>query len=357
MSGSARRHTGEDLLAAVQRLDSVLAQDPDRAVDVLVEEVRRLTGTEFVMFTMVEEIDGVLSQHATRVSVSEDNAVDIAAGDHWRWADSACIRMLREGVTYTPDFQADHPDHALAARLGIRGFLSVPVLGATGDHVAAVLCSVDSRGVVIPDDVLALVRVLTASAVAPLVRAWGARAADADERASADAAVEVAAQVRRGQDEVGNSLAVAMGWLEVLAEDGASPGAGTALRRLAGVEGSVTDVLRRVHDAGVGRSAHRPVDLAATLREAIGADVTVTGADEAWVLAHRTHLSDFLTGAAGSLAHEVVVTDDAVVVPLVGDAALTTAALLVMDASGGQIAEHERRAAVAWARTAQVAVP
>lgn len=360
MAESAPATTADDLLQALRRIDAALAGEPGNAVVALVEEVRRLTGSELVMFTLVEEIDGELHQHAVWVSASEDNAVAIAPGDHWRWDESACIQMLRDHTNYTPDFVADHPGHALATRLGIKGFLSVPVLAPAGDRVSGVLCAVDSRGVVIPDDALAVVRVLTAGAVAPLLRAWGAQDSEASLRASGDAAYDLVSDLRRTQDQVGNSLAVALGWLHVLAEDEslgpAASGARAALRRLEGAQVAVASLLRDVHAAAIGTVGRLPVDLVAEVRVAFGpAAGGLTG--EVWVLANRVRLSDFLRAAGGSLMAEVVVRGEVALVPFAPGAAITTASLLALDTSGGRVADAGGRPAAAWPRTTPVARP
>jgi hypothetical protein len=176
------------------------------------------------------------------------------------------------------------------------------------------------------------------------------------ERSDA-ALLETLAQVRAAQDEVGNSIAVVLGWLRMMpapAADGTRGGIQIAIRRLEETQATVATLLRRTAETALAEHASDPVNITAILR---GLGHAVGDASDAWVLANRTHLATFLTMSADIVDHEPACTPETWSLPLRGPGLLTTTLLTALTASGGSLATHATAQSVQWRRTASPPAP
>ena len=347
-------------LAALLRVDECLVRAPEEVLPVLVDEVLRITGGELAMFTTMEAVAGELRQRVEYVSRREDSAVAISPGNHWPWVQSACAEMLASGTQYLRDFQVDRPGHRWAELLNLRGFLSIPVMDPSGTQVVAGVCAADSQPMELDDEVLAVVRMLTTAATAPLLgsisREEGRRTALRVD-ASALGMLEL---VRRAQDEIGNSMGVAVGRIR-LAADAHDAGydrgdrqqhLDAALKRLERLTTSLATTFWEMREAAVTGAVLTPVELTAAVAGAgRGPTLRAPYGQEVWALAQEHRLLRVIQEVGGSLTGEVVCRDGLVILPVTSGAALTTTSLLDLEASGGRVTQHGRLPALGWAAT------
>ncbi len=169
------------------------------------------------------------------------------------------------------------------------------------------------------------------------------------------ALLETLAEVRSAQDQVGNSIAVVLGWLRMIASpktDEAVGGIQIAIRRLEETQAIVAALLRRTTEAAIAEHASDPVNVSAILREGDRERDEHPAADsDQWVLANRTHLVTFLTHAADIVDPEPVLADESWSLALRGPGLLTTALLTGLAASGGSLATDVSGQSVQWRRT------
>lgn len=83
--------------------------------------------------------------------------------------DSLCHRMLAIGVSHTSDAPSEpaYQDCAVAAELGIRSYVGVPVRNSAG-VVVATLCGIDRNGVAVSDEAIEVLRQLAEVVAAQL---------------------------------------------------------------------------------------------------------------------------------------------------------------------------------------------
>jgi diguanylate cyclase (GGDEF)-like protein len=112
----------------------------DRLIRSLLAELQRITGLETTYLTRIEWAAAL--QHITHVH--NTGAIDIPEGLSVDWSDTICRRALEEGVRYTDDVPTVFPDSEAGRELGVRTYLSVPLIGPAGT-VEGTLCGVSAR--------------------------------------------------------------------------------------------------------------------------------------------------------------------------------------------------------------------
>ena len=350
------------MLGATRRIQSALLADFETAIEAVLGEIRDLTGFEAVMLTLLSDRAGVPTQRAAMISIDPSSTLPLDTVQEWDWADGLCARMLAAGLTYTPGFTDAFPGHPVAMQLSVRGYLSLPVRADADGRVVATLCAMNSRDVAVSEDALSFSTFLAAAASALVTRELARReAAVAAERIDA-ALLGTLQSVREAQDQVGNSIAVVLGWLRLLGSGdadgtGAPGGIQIATRRLEEAQTSIAELLRRTAATALHDYATDRVNASAVLRD-LGDPFANANADpdpdpdpdprDVWVLANRTYLSAFLALAAHGLGGRPLVAGDAWLVPFVDAGLLTTSSLLTLNASGGSIVGHAAGQAARW---------
>ena len=229
--------------------------------------------------------------------------------------------------------------------------LQFPVASVDGPFTAGSVWLADPEGQALSDEGLAEVDVLATAASAFVLREAAVRARQRHAAQADPALMETLQAVRRAEDQVGNSIAVVLGWLRMWSQgagDAPLGGVQIAIRRLEEVQGVIADLLRTTAAGAIKEHARDIVSIAAALREA-GLDDLARGED-VLVLGNRGHLTDFLITAGPSLATTAVVTPDAWLVPFDRPDQLSSASMLSLQASGGTMAMHQRGQAAAWER-------
>jgi hypothetical protein len=279
----------DDLIAAAQRVDESLGGDDASAVSTMLEEITRTTGMEAVL-------------------LSPDDA-----------------------VTPTPTF-------------------SVPVAVGPEARVVAIIHGIDRVGVEPDAERLSFAHFLASVCATAVARDRAGDQENARSQRSDEVLLETLQKVRAGQDEVGNSLAVVLGWLRMLdgsstSGEGSVGGMGIAIRRLEESQAAIAQLLRKVAAAAVTEHASDPVNVSAILRE-LGR--TTTEGPDTWILANRTHLREFLESAADALGPEPTTAEDSWSLGFRDPGLLTTKLLMRLTASGGSLATRGRAQAAEW---------
>ncbi|MBK9740843.1 MAG: hypothetical protein IPO93_15405 [Actinobacteria bacterium] len=320
----------------------------------ILDEIRAVTGSQLVLLTVLDERDGVTLERVTALSGAADQPFPLTLDTEWPWADGASCAMLEAATTSTPDFRAQFPTSTFLAGHRLAGYLSVPVLSATGDRVVAIIAALHSTATPLPLDVLVAARRLIAAAESLVLRDVARRDAAATARRVDEELLTTLSDVRQAQDQVGNSIAVVLGWLRLLADstpqDGTSPGGiQIAVRRLEEAQASIAELLRRTSVRALADHASDMVNASAISRAAGRASARGIGPD-VWVRANATHLGAFLADCAEVLSDDEVVTSDAWIVSFLEPGLVTTASLLTLHASGGTLVSREGTQAARWTR-------
>lgn len=123
--------------------DSVsTAEDLETLTRPLLELLELVTGLESTYLTRVDQTRGVQHvQYARNIG-----SMQIAEGLSVPWDDSLCKRSLASGRSFTDDVSACWGDSEAARQLGIRTYLSQPVLGLDGG-LYGTLCAASDRQV------------------------------------------------------------------------------------------------------------------------------------------------------------------------------------------------------------------
>ena len=298
------------------------------SVMALLDGLRSATGCRVAALTVLEEVDAI-AVHDVILASCDDSAAPLL--------DTLASRA------WTP------PDDAASSNRE----LCFPVLGADGTTIVGSVMLLDPAGPPPTAETMESVRLLATAASTAVLRESALRERRRADSEADPALIETLLAVRRAEDQVGNSLAVVLGWLRVMSDSADSPSGGVhiAIRRLEEAQAVVAELLRTTARTAIDEHARRPVSMTAVLREA-GLDPLApqSGAD-VHVLANRAHLVTFLTTTSPMLASEAVVTADSWLVPLSRPDQLGSAGLLALHASGGTLTSHLGGQAAAWSRT------
>jgi hypothetical protein len=224
------------------------------------------------------------------------------------------------------------------------------VLLGPDDHVAAIICGLDHGSGPIDEDRLAFARLLAESGAAMIAHEVSRQDVEDGTRRSDALLLETLEFVRSSQDQVGNSLAVVLGWLRLVSgpkNDGPLGGIQVAIRRLEEAQATVAELLRRTTEAALQEHASDPVNVSDLLRE-LGRR-TDDGPD-IWIRGNRTFLSGFLTAAGAAISREAVLTPRAWTLPFRDAGLLTTSLVLSLIASGGRLTTIGPAQAAEWPR-------
>ncbi len=161
---------------------------------------------------------------------------------------------------------------------------------------------------------------------------------DADLRATLD-------RVRHAENEVGNALGVVLAWLRMQADRPGALDGGlqVAIRRLEESQASVASLMHDVAAAAVRRCARDPLPVTDLFPDLAGHE-----ARHQVVLANRTHLLRFVEQLGPALAADPVVTDHALLLPVLEPGRLGTEDLASLQASGGELVMHGPGPAASW---------
>jgi diguanylate cyclase (GGDEF)-like protein/PAS domain S-box-containing protein len=139
-AGDGPAEVDEEVMAAVARAVAAGGPGIDRARPLLAE-LAALTGMESAYLTRIDLDEGVQTVVAAHNS---SGTFGIAEGSVVPWADTLCRRALAAGTRQSDDVGADFPDCSVAADLGLRTYVMVPVTGPTGALVGT-LCAAGSQ--------------------------------------------------------------------------------------------------------------------------------------------------------------------------------------------------------------------
>ncbi|MDQ4024499.1 MAG: EAL domain-containing protein [Actinomycetota bacterium] len=115
----------------------------------LLSELQRLTGLDTTYLTRVDR-----AREAQHVTHSRNTAMlDIPEGLTVAWSDTLCRRALEQGISYTDDVPSSFPDSEAAAMLGLRTYVTVPLVNADGD-LEGTLCGASRNRVALGPETL-----------------------------------------------------------------------------------------------------------------------------------------------------------------------------------------------------------
>lgn len=106
----------------------------------LLAELQRLTVLETTYVTRVDWGDAL--QQVTHAR--NTGTLDISEGLSVNWSDTLCRQALEQGVNYTDDVLATFPRSDAAEALGIRTYVSVPLISSTG-RIEGTLCGASTE--------------------------------------------------------------------------------------------------------------------------------------------------------------------------------------------------------------------
>jgi len=132
--------------------------DANRAVVPVGERLRPLLGE-------LERLTGLESTYVTRIDWERDeqeitvahnaSALVVPEGLRVTWSDSLCRRALDGGPRYTADVPSTYPESGAARELGLRTYVSVPVVGSE-QEVVGTLCGASRAVVELSESTLAV---------------------------------------------------------------------------------------------------------------------------------------------------------------------------------------------------------
>lgn len=346
----------ERVVAASQRIHAGLALSRTEGIAVTLDQLRDLADARCAILTHLVEADGIAFERVAACSWDGVGDPILTVGDSWPWTEGpTCALLAGTGLRYEPDFSAVLPGNPFLRRCAITGVVTLPITAPENDRVVAAIVILDPRALDADDrEVLGL---LGAVGGAVVVADLAHRAAESYRDRVDLELLSTLDEVRDTQDQVGNSIAVVLGWLRLLAnssnaanpESGPPGGIQIAIRRLEEAQASIAELLRRTASAALRDHADDPVNASAVSR-AVGR----AGGEppDIWVRANARHLATFLTEAAQMLSPRELITQDAWIVPFVRDGLVTTSSLSALHASGGAIVSVDGTQAAQWPRTA-----
>lgn len=356
MGASPNEPTVAWVVAASRAIHEGLARGHAEAIAATLDELRQMAGSPCAALTHVEVTDGVAMERVDAVSTAEAAGPRLTVGDVWPWADGPTSALLvSDGLRYEPDFARRFPRSPFLRRCAVGGLLVLPITAPEDDRVIAAIVILDPRP--LDADEQQVLRLVGAAGAAIVVADLAHEAVEA-HRAMADRELLATLdEVRETQDQVGNSIAVVLGWLRLLAtsaststaEAGPPGGIQIAIRRLEEAQASIAELLRRTASTALRDHADEAVNASEVCRSVgrLGGEPP-----DVWVRANGRHLATFLSQAAEMLSPRELLTADAWIVPFARDGLVTTSSLSALHASGGAIVSVDGTQAAQWPRTA-----
>jgi hypothetical protein len=334
----------------------------DLQVSSLLDEIRSRSGSDVAFLTVLHESHGHQAERVALISAapSGDLGLPIAIGLEWPWHEGASSALLSVDLTYTPAFTARFPDSRFLAGSRITGVFAFPILAASDDRVIATVTAVSTRDGHLGADVVEHLALLAAAASASVIRDVARTEAEATA-AHVDAdLMRTLEDVRASQDQVGNSIAVVLGWLRMLADSGSSTtapgGIQIAIRRLEEAQSSIGELLRRTSVGALRDHANDLVN-ASAVAQSVGRLPSNEVGPDVWIRANATHLATFLADSAAALDPDAIIAPDAWLVPFLEPGLITTSSLLTLHASGGSVVSHGGRQTARWVRAVPPVTP
>jgi diguanylate cyclase len=146
-AGAAAEASGMDApgpLALAGDHDELALEDLTRR---LLELLGRVTGLQSTYLTTIDWEAGF-----QRILYARNaGALDIPEGLEVAWSDTLCRRALENGPLYTTEVPSAFPDSDAARALGLRTYMTVPVIGPAGE-VFGTVCGVDARRIEVDAD-------------------------------------------------------------------------------------------------------------------------------------------------------------------------------------------------------------
>lgn len=344
------------VVAASQRIHASLDVGRAEAIAVTLDELRDLADARCAILTHLDEVDGIAVERVAARSWDGVGGPILNVDDTWPWSvGPTCALLAGETLRYEPDFPGHFSASPFLRVCAITGIVTLPITAPEDDRIVAAIVIVDPRP--LDDDDCEVLRLLGTVGGAVVVADLAHRAAEA-HRARVDLELlGTLDEVRDAQDQVGNSIAVVLGWLRLLAnssnaanaESGPPGGIQIAIRRLEEAQASISELLRRTASTALRDHADDPVNASAVSR-AVGR--TSSEPPDIWVRANARHLATFLADAAETLSPRELITQDAWIVPFARDGLVTTSSLSALHASGGAIVSVDGTQAAQWRRTA-----
>ena len=266
-------------------------------------------------------------------------------------ASAAVLNVAATGLPGTPILLS----YPAAADLHLSpDVLAIPVRTGSAVGVDASLAVVDARAVPLTGE-----RALTMDLVADFAGVLVSRhLADCRSIARADHAVDRLGRhvtsATAVQDTTGNGIAVALGWLDALAQgrvpdDQRDRVMSSITRRLGLVQSTVNDLLDETAGLLLEELDLASVDIAEAWRTIHRQPVTVRGTAGPLALSHRPSLIRFLTAASPLLVPDVLADTQLVRVPMLDATRLTSEGRLFLRASGGTLLQRAGGVSASWA--------
>ncbi len=153
----------------------------------LLQLVQHLTGMETSFITAIDWKD----QHQDVLLSLNTGAIQVAEGNRVDWKNSLCRSMLLAGMSHSDEVATQVPGAEVAAALGIRSFLAVPIL--VDDTAIGTVCGASGHPVNLSEHQVRSMQ-LIADSVQQLVKAEIARLrAESDAGRALDEAIDARA--------------------------------------------------------------------------------------------------------------------------------------------------------------------
>lgn len=141
-SGFAHAVSGDEPAVADSEHARQSAGRQERLIRTLLGELQRVTGLETTYLTTIDWDEEM--QHITHAR--NTGTIEIPEGLAVEWSSTVCRRALERGVPYTDDLPATFPDVPAGRELGLKTYISVPLLDG-GGALQGTLCGASSKRV------------------------------------------------------------------------------------------------------------------------------------------------------------------------------------------------------------------
>lgn len=179
----------------------------------LLDLLHRLTGLEATYLTEVRASEG---KQAILVSDSR-GAIALPEGLTAPWHDTLCYRAMAAGRRSTSDVERDLPGSTVAKALGLKTYVSVPVIG-TNNQLMGTLCAADGRSVEVPAQVIDVMGLLARLIADQWERDRAYTAAVRRAREAEERLRERATFLAVAEHKLMSPLALVRGWCDFLAD-------------------------------------------------------------------------------------------------------------------------------------------
>jgi signal transduction histidine kinase len=177
----------------------------------LLRAMEAATGLESTYLTAIDEERGI-----QRILFAHNaGSIRISEGLEVRWEDTLCRRALASGVHHTTDVPSLWPGSHSAEELGLRSYITAPIVLADGT-AAGTLCGVSGEAVEVDEDAVALLRAFAVLIADHLARRLATREAEARLEAAERALEQRATFLATAQHQMKTPLSVIRGWAEML---------------------------------------------------------------------------------------------------------------------------------------------